>query len=67
MDMTFMMQVIAAVIVALAAFSAFAFAAYTAHKLQKHEYKSDTELPLWVYPCLAIVPIFVAVGFIVTP
>lgn len=62
-----MLQVIAAVIVANAAFGLCAFALYVSWRLQAKNSKKDTELPLWVYPSLIAAPLLVALGFYLSP
>lgn len=67
MDVWTMIQITAAVFVGNAAFAMFGFAIYVTWRLQKDEGRSDTELPLWVYPC-AIVPLaLAAIGFYLIP
>lgn len=62
-----MLQTIAAVIVANGALALFAFAIFVTWKKQTKEHLADSELPLWVYPCLIAAPAFVAFGFFLIP
>lgn len=61
METGYFYQIIAAVIVANGVSFAFFLGAMKASKEQKKG-AADHELPLWVYPCLIVAPLVVALG-----
>lgn len=67
MDISMMIQAITAVIVGNLVTGLFLFALYVTHKLQKEEHLGDSELPLWVYPCLMAAGAICVVGFYLIP
>lgn len=67
MDLPGIFQTIAAVILANGATAAFGLGLYVTYRKQFKEQAADTELPLWVYPCLIIAPALMALGFYLIP
>lgn len=61
MSTAYFFQIVAAVIVANGLCFAFFMGAMKCSQLQK-EGVGDDELPLWVYACLVVPPLFVALG-----
>ena len=62
-----MLQTAAAVILANGVTAAFIFALVSTWQKQTKQNVSDTDLPLWIYPCLIIAPVLMAFGFYLIP